>query len=374
MSYENTHNDHRVPTIAVVGGGYGGITTAKALDDVANIVLVDPQDSFVHNVAALRGVVDPSWAERIFLPYDRLLRHGRVVHDRAAHVDSGGVTLGSGERVAADYIVLATGSNYPFPAKVDAEESTTGIAMFHTMHKELAGAERVLLLGAGPVGLELAGEIKAVWPHKAVTIVDPASDVVAGRFPDNFRAEVRRQVDALGIELLLDTPLRAQPSSAPGESAPFTVTTQEGREITADIWFRCFGVEPVSDYLAAELAGARTADGHIEVDAELRLSGARNVFAIGDVTAIPEPKMAKQAGDHAEVVAANIKALVSGDGELTSYEPGPDGIALPLGPKGGVSFSWDYAPETGMLDAETTAQVKGEGLMLDTFAELLGRA
>lgn len=370
MSYDNAHNDHRAPTIAIVGGGYGGVTAAKALDPVVNVVLVDPQDSFVHNVAALRGVVDPAWAERIFLPYDRLLRHGRVAHDRAARVDSGGVTLGSGERVAADYIVLATGSAYPFPAKVDADDSATGVAMFRATHSELVDAEHVLLLGAGPVGLELAGEIKAVWPHKAVTIVDPASDVVSGRFPGDFRAEVRRQVHALGVDLLLGTSLRAQPPSEPGVSAPFTVTTPSGQEITADIWFRCFGVKPVSDYLAAELAGARTADGRIAVDAELRLPGARNVFAIGDVTAIPEPKMAKQAGAHAQVVAANISAMITGDDEVTSYEPGPDAISLPLGPKGGASFS----PETAMLDAETTAQIKGEDLMIATFAELLGRA
>ena len=39
-------------------------------------------------------------------------------------------------------------------------------------HAALAAAGRVLLLGAGPVGIELAGEIKAVWPGKQVTLVD----------------------------------------------------------------------------------------------------------------------------------------------------------------------------------------------------------
>lgn len=41
----------------VIGGGYGGVTTAKELDDVADIVLVEPKDAFVHNVAALRALV-----------------------------------------------------------------------------------------------------------------------------------------------------------------------------------------------------------------------------------------------------------------------------------------------------------------------------
>ncbi|RNL85819.1 FAD-dependent oxidoreductase [Halostreptopolyspora alba] len=371
MSYDSTPDDHR-PTVAVVGGGYGGVTAAKALDDVADVVLIDPQDSFVHNVAALRGVVDPAWAERLFLPYDRLLRHGRVVRDGAARVDPGGVTLGSGTRIAADHIVLATGSTYPFPAKTDAEDSATGIAMYHATHKELAGAERVLLLGAGPVGMELAGEITAAWPHKGVTIVDPASDVVSGRFTDEFRAEVRRQVDSLGAELLLNTSLRALPPSDPGTATPFTVTTRAGREISADIWFRCFGVNPVSDYLADDLMDARTASGHIEVDAELRLPGTRNVFAIGDVTAIAEPKTGKAAGEHARLVASNIRTLLDGDGELTRYEPGPDSISLPMGPNGGTSFSRKHAPETGILDAEATSRIKGTDLMMAFYAGEVG--
>ena len=57
------------PTVVVVGGGYGGVNVAKALDDAADVVLVEPKDSFVHNVASLRALVDPSWLPRIYLPY-----------------------------------------------------------------------------------------------------------------------------------------------------------------------------------------------------------------------------------------------------------------------------------------------------------------
>ena len=42
-------------TVVVAGGGYGGIVVARALDDVADVVLVEPRDAFVHNVAALRA-------------------------------------------------------------------------------------------------------------------------------------------------------------------------------------------------------------------------------------------------------------------------------------------------------------------------------
>src|SRR5271169_1280347 len=98
------------PTAVVLGGGYGGVNVAKSLDDVASVVLVEPKDAFVHNVAALRALVDPSWLPRIYLPYGSLLSRGRVMQDRAAKVDAGRVMLASGEELPADYIVLATGS------------------------------------------------------------------------------------------------------------------------------------------------------------------------------------------------------------------------------------------------------------------------
>src|SRR5271154_1568096 len=100
------------PTVVVVGGGYGGITVAKALDETTDVVLVEPKDAFMHNIAALRALVDPSWLPRIFLPYGDLLRRGRVVRDRAVLVDPHRVVTASGEEITAEYLVLATGSRY----------------------------------------------------------------------------------------------------------------------------------------------------------------------------------------------------------------------------------------------------------------------
>jgi NADH dehydrogenase FAD-containing subunit len=124
-------------TVVVVGGGYGGAPTAKALDEIADVVLVEPKDAFVHNIAALRGIVDPDWTDRIFFPYDRLLHRGRVIHDRAARVDADAVILSSGERIEADYIVLASGSAYPFPAKMDVDDSTTAKSKIANTRAEL---------------------------------------------------------------------------------------------------------------------------------------------------------------------------------------------------------------------------------------------
>lgn len=354
-------------TVVVVGGGYGGIVVARALDESADVVLVEPRDAFHHNFASLRAAVDPAWPDRIFLPYDGLLRRGRLVRDRAVRVDADSVTLGSGERLAADYIVLATGSTYPYPAKTVEIDSDAAKAMLRATRATLERARGVLLLGAGPVGLEFAGEIKAAWPDKAVTIVDPAQEILVGEYGDELRAELRRQLTALGVELALGTVLHEEPPVAAGELAPFTAITESGLAIGADVWFRCHGVVPVSDYLADDLAMARQPSGHLEVTDDLRLAGQQRVFAIGDLTAVPEPKTGKAAAQHAALVAANIQTLVDGGTELAAHTPGPPSIVVPLGPRGGAT----YVPETGVLDAATTSELKSADLMTGRCVELL---
>jgi NADH dehydrogenase FAD-containing subunit len=355
------------PTVAVIGGGYGGIAVAKALDDVADVTLIEPRDTFVHNVAALRAVVDPDWADRIFLPYDRLLARGQVRRDRAVHVTETSVALGSGDTVDADYIVLATGSGQPYPAKLDVEHSAHAKAKLRTTHQALARASHVLLLGAGPVGLELAGEITATWPDKAITVIDPVGDVMSGRFPDEFRAELRSQLAELGIDLLLGTSLRELPATGPGETGRFRVTTDSGLAITADIWFACFGATVDSGYLGDGLRTARKPHGPVAVCPDLRVAGHDTVFAIGDLTALPELKLARAAHQHADVVAANIRTLIEGGDELATYEPAADAIVLPLGPTGGAS----YTPELGVLGAGQTSEIKGRDLLVDRYLDML---
>jgi apoptosis-inducing factor 2 len=357
------------PTVTVLGGGYAGVQVARPLDDVADVALVEPKDDFTHNVAALRALVDPSWLERIYLPYTGLLGRGRVIRDRAVKADAGRVVLASGAVLAPDYLVLATGSGYPFPAKSDVPSTKAAHDKVRSTHAALAAAGRVLLLGAGPVGIELAGEIKAVWPGKRVTLVDVAGDVLGERYRPDLKAELRRQLADLGTELLLGSPLRADPPTAPGELRTFIVTTQAGAEVTADIWFRCYGVAPASDYLAGSLADARRPDGFVEVTPELLVAGQSRVFALGDVSSADQNKGAGAAGRQATVVAGNIRALITGDGGLARYQPPPPGIIVPIGPGGGAGQRADTAD---LVPAEVVAQLKGRDMMVQRFAELLG--
>ena len=360
------------PTVVVVGGGYGGVAVAKALDEKADVVLVEPKDAFMHNVAALRALVDPSWLPTIFFPYDGLLAHGRVVRDRAVAVDPGRVVTASGEEIVADYVVLATGSSYPFPAKSDLADTEATQQQVRAVHRSLSSADRVLLLGAGPVGIELAGEIKHVWPGKSVTLVDMAGEVLGGSFKPELRAELKRQLDELGVEVLLSSRLRGDPPTGAGELGTFTVTTDQGTLVTADIWFRCFGVTPNSQYLGEQLLAARRPDGYIEVGPTLQVTGHDRVFALGDLSTA-DAKMAGFAGRQAATVAANITALVAGRSasELAAYQSVGPALVVPVGPSGGAG---QLPGQDNIVGPGTVAELKGRDMMVDHFAELFGLA
>jgi apoptosis-inducing factor 2 len=354
-------------TVAVIGGGYGGFKAAKALDEFTDVTLVEPRDAFVHNVAALRALVEPEWLSRIFIPYDKLLANGRVVRDRAVAVDVGSVTLASGRELTPDFIVLATGSTYPYPAKSGTDETATAVVRYRASHDELVQAEQVLIVGAGPTGLELAGEISERWPDKQITILEPEPEILAGPYKQELRNEVRRQLEERGVTFVLGEALSAEPESPPASFGRFAASTVTGRTVEADIWFRCHGLAPVSEYLRGELRNARLPEGSIEVTPELQVAGQTNVFAIGDVAAA-DMKTAGRAGKEAEVAVANIRALLEGS-DLQAYEPMPPAIVIPLGPSGGAS---ELPGQDEIAGNETTAAIKGEHMFVDAYRELFG--
>lgn len=355
------------PTAVVVGGGYGGHKAARGLDEFCEVTLVEPRDAFVHNVAALRALVEPEWLPRIFLPYDRLLTNGNVVRDRAVEVDERSLTLASGEELRPDFIVLATGSTYPYPAKSSGDQTEAAIERYRESHQELARAGRVLIVGAGPTGLELAGEISDRWPEKQITILEPEAEILSGPYRQDLRDEVRRQLTQRGVEFVLGDPLIQEPPAPPVRCGEFAVSTSSGRVIEAEIWFRCYGLAPVSGYLQGSLAGKRQPDGSIDVTPQLQVTGQTTVFALGDVAAA-DLKTAGRAGRQAEVVVANIRALAEGGG-LVDYEPPPPAIVIPLGPSGGAS---ELPGQDEIAGAEPTASIKGAHMFVDLYREQFG--
>ena len=88
-----------------------------------------------------------------------------------------------GERpIPFDYLVLAVGPTYADPVKPSMSEPTLEErkASWRDAATKLAMSKSVIIVGAGPVGVELAGEILTVYPDKKVTFVDMATTILPG--------------------------------------------------------------------------------------------------------------------------------------------------------------------------------------------------
>lgn len=359
------------PAVVVVGGGYAGTLVAKSLDGDARITLIDPRDAFVNFAGSLRALTRPEWAHNPFFDYRPLLEHGNLIRDTVTSADPAGVTLAGGDRVDADYLVLATGSSYAYPAhpRHAATSATQAVADLRITNDQLAAAERVLILGAGPVGLELAGEIREVWPDKHITVVGRSPQLLPGFLPE-VRAELHRQLEELKIELRVATTLTAVPPVEAGTASTFTVTTDSGASITADICFQCFGARLNTGYLddgaLVELTERRT----VPVDEHLNVAGHRNVYALGDIAELPDANMATHAQTQAPVVVENIRAQLRGELPGSVYEPTDvPRILLPLGTRAGVGQLPN--PEGGAMAAalEAVIERKGSDLFTARFAQ-----
>jgi NADH dehydrogenase FAD-containing subunit len=364
--------------VVIVGGGYAGTALARQLDSHARVTLVEKKERFFHNVGALRAVVDPSWQPKIFIPYDGLLQRGRVLHDTVLEASSTSLRLASGEQLTFDYLVLATGSSYPFPAKTPYDDVAQSSRVLTQASERIRAAQHILLIGAGPVGIEFAGEIVTRFPSKQVTLIDPAPSLL-GRFKPQLGVQLLKELQQRGVRVILGEQLQSLPAAldpdaldVPLPSATFV--TDKGTVIEADLAFICFGAQPNSAYLGSDLAASRDAHGRLKVNQFLQVEGQRHIFAIGDVTNIQEPKLAVGAGLHAGIVAENIRRLIAHKGTtapaLKAYQPLTASVLIvPVGPDGGAG----QLPLFGglVVGRFLTSQIKGKSLLVERYWKAL---
>lgn len=351
--------------VTVVGGGYGGITVAGGLDDVAEVTLVEQKDQFVHHAAALRAAVDDIWTHTIFMPYSRLLKHGRVVHGEATRVEGTTVHLANHDPMEADYLVLATGTTYPYPAKHNIPTASLAKRRLEETRRNLSQAKRVMLVGAGTVAIEFAGELFTNFPDMEIIMVDRSPHILgSNEYAEDLRNVLTAELQQAGVHLVLGAPLAYLPPTDIGELAPFHVETGAGVGIDADMWFLCYGAQTASGYLRANYGDSLNSEGQVAVDEYLRVRGQNHVYAVGDITDVHESKRADAARAHARVVVANIKAEIAGQAPTTTYTPGKMWIVLPLGVEGGASQLTGPNGESQIVGPDETSEIKGTDLMV----------
>lgn len=268
--------------------------------------------------ANLRAKVDPAAVERTVIPHSDYLTHAKVVTASAVGVDDSVVLTSIGRAVAYDFLVIATGRTCSRPQK-----QSERLEMFQNDKERIDAAGSVLIVGGGPIGVELAAEIVMKSPEKRVTIVHGAPrllKVMGAR----ASAKALEWLRSKHVTVLLDQTVDLAAAAANPDARLFT--TSAGETVEADCHFVCTGRPVASGWLRGTLLGEHVDDdGHLRVDAHLRVGGLRNVFAVGDITDVPEAKQGHLAQRQAMVVSRNLRLLVkqgaTREEKLHRYKP-----------------------------------------------------
>ena len=219
-----------------------------------------------------------------------------------------GVVEVNGVRHTARHVVLATGSDPVIPP-VPGLRELDGI----WTNREVTGMKmvprRLLILGGGPVGAEMAQAVRRLGGE--VALVEAAAHVLA-REPAPLGAALGDVLRADGAELYLGV----QATAARRDGDDYVLTLEDGHELRGDHLLVATGRRPRTSGIGLETVGVQPTRQGIPVDAHLR-AGDR-LWALGDVTGI---RLLTHVGKYqGEVLAANIL----GEPREASYEAVPD--------------------------------------------------
>jgi len=282
--------------IVIVGTGLAGAAAAGALRERGydgELLLFGEQRYRPYELPALsKGILlgeaeDPDWVhdESFYAEHDIDLRlKTRIGSLRLAEEP---VVEGDGAVHPYNRLLLATGST-PRGLGVPGADLANVRRLRRLddarwLRGELTEGKNVVIAGAGWIGCEVAA---AARKHGAnVTVVDPLPLPLHRVLGDTIGEVFRSMHAAEGVDLRLGTGV-AEFTGADGRVTG--VRLDDGAEVPADLVLVAVGARPRTE-LAQEAGLALSADGGVDVDAELRTS-APDVYAAGDIAAHLHPR------------------------------------------------------------------------------------
>jgi len=330
---------HRV---VVVGAGFAGLTTVRALAGAdVSITVIDRRNfhlfqPLLYQVAA--AALNPS---DIAFPIRSVLRsqHNveRVVLGAVADVDPGSrqVELDDGTRLEYDTLVVATGAAHSYFGNDEWGAAAPGLK---TIEDALEIRRRILLafeaaerkpqdvaelltfvvVGAGPTGVELAGalveiavdamkgEFDLIDPSTAHVILLEGGEAVLPPYPKRLQRSAQRQLEEMGVEVRTEALVTGIDDRG--------VTLSSGERIAAGTVLWAAGVQ--ASPLIGRLPVETDRTGRALVGPDLTIPGHPEVFVLGDAALVDGGKVpgvapaAMQQGRHA---ARSIRARLAGE-------------------------------------------------------------
>jgi NADH:ubiquinone reductase (H+-translocating) len=338
------HSTAVLPHVAIVGAGFGGLEAARRLALApVEITLIDRHNYHLFQPLLYQVATAALSPADIAAPIRHILRDQKnavMLLDEVTGVDLAArcIVLRHAGSMHFDYLVLATGSVYSYFGHADWPRFAPGLKSIddatYIRRRVLLAFEKAettadaaarqrlmtfVLVGAGPTGVELAGalaelaraaladDFRRINPRSArILLIEAGPRVLAG-FADRLSRFAERTLDRMGVELLLNTPIRAVDARG---------VTAKGEHIEAATVIWCAGVEatPVAPWLGL----APEKGGRVAVAPDLSVPGHPEVFVIGDAAYLvdargkPLPGVATVAQQEGRYVAELIRCRATG--------------------------------------------------------------
>lgn len=367
--------------VVIVGGGYGGVGVAKALEKnkSVNVTIVSPRDFILMKWGTLRAATTGgAWTKRVMVPLREAVKNTKVVIAKAVKVDAEKKTveLSTGEVLPYDVLVCATGSRNVSVGEPPVGHDTVAQteAYYQATRIAIQNSKSIVVVGGGATGLETTGEVCEAIKHRRaevkVTLVVGTAGLFSSTsppFPSSFVNHWVALLAKQNVEVVEDT-LRFTGDMLTGSAIHIPhdkkVTLESGKVIEGvDLVLFALGsrIQSRDIYPSAWLDAT---SGELKTDPlTLRLVGSKDVFGVGDLAHTETTKTGYFATADAKAVAKNVLLAIEGKEPTAKIERMKSSMMIvPFGPKQGLS----YLP-FGEVGAFTTALIKGKGLFANMY-------
>jgi NADH dehydrogenase len=299
--------------VVIVGGGFGGLACARALDGApVQVRLLDRHNyhlftPLLYQVAT--SLLNPSDIAHPFRAIFRRSGNVRFGQARVGGVDLDRriVTTHLGEEIPFDSLVLATGSENDYFSNQELAAHTLGMkslseAMRLRNHvlsclelatRAASAQERrewltFVIAGGGPTGVEYAGALselmRLVLGRDYPELELPLHRIVLVEGQDRLLGTFHPKLGAYALRILRDRGVEVRLSTLVQRATDELVSLSGGEEIRTRTVVWSAGVRPADTLKGAAVERSRAR--RLRVDGNLRVAGHPDVYVIGDAASI----------------------------------------------------------------------------------------